>query len=520
MNALGEYYDVAFEHGGKWYRFSAENLGDWYDVDAVMDAANRALEDAGVLERFHSIVTGGQDALLVLAKPESLDGAARELSLPTEGDAESARSWGRRSRRRSSSASVPRVSESASMEGIISRPMSRWHRHRRRVHRVREAVNSAASPLERARLHRLRALASFPSLRASHERNVRALRRVAGDPWRSTIEALESVLAADAGNVEVLRGLAVLRAATEALTSMAADPSENAIATLLVLLEYEGQIATRPEIPWKRLDLSFHRFQTLPAEVALLTDVQELDLNGCDLAEIPDELGRMQCLEALHLQGNHLDSIPDAIGELRDLQFLDLSHNRLRELPGGLSRLGSLQRLYLVGNRFEALPRPVRAHWALRILDVSNNFLGAIPYWIRELEYLEVLEANDNSLEELPHQIGWLPDLRTLQLNRNRIAHLPREIGLLSRLEDLGLAENRLRSLPASIGKLGSLLHLYLQRNHLTALPPEVAALPRLEALFVRGNPLPRALPLPRSLGRLVRTFPHDLGWQPSVQSG
>ena len=91
----GEYYDVAFEQRGKWYRFSAENLGDWYDVDAVMDAANRALEDAGVLERFQSIVTGGQDALLVLAKTESLEAAARELSLPTEENAESARELGK-----------------------------------------------------------------------------------------------------------------------------------------------------------------------------------------------------------------------------------------------------------------------------------------------------------------------------------------------------------------------------------------------------------------------------------------
>lgn len=91
----GEYYDIAFEHRGKWYRFSAENLGDWYDVDAVMDAANRALEDAGVRERFHSIVTGGQDALLVLAAPESLEKAARELSLPTEDNAESARELGK-----------------------------------------------------------------------------------------------------------------------------------------------------------------------------------------------------------------------------------------------------------------------------------------------------------------------------------------------------------------------------------------------------------------------------------------
>jgi hypothetical protein len=47
-----------------------------------------------------------------------------------------------------------------------------------------------------------------------------------------------------------------------------------------------------------------------------------------------------------------------------------------------------------------------------------------------------------------------------------------------------------------------------VQHNRLTGLPDEIAALPRLEALFVRGNQLPRALPLPPTLERLVRTFP------------
>jgi Leucine-rich repeat (LRR) protein len=91
---------------------------------------------------------------------------------------------------------------------------------------------------------------------------------------------------------------------------MATDPSETAAATLLVLLEYEAQIATKPDASWKRLDLTFHRFRTLPAAISHLADVQELDLNGCGLEGIPDELGRMERLEALHLQGNRLASIP------------------------------------------------------------------------------------------------------------------------------------------------------------------------------------------------------------------
>jgi hypothetical protein len=91
----GESYDVAFEHRGKWYHFGAKGLGDWYDVRSVLDAVNRALADAGAAERFLAISTGGQDAFLRLAKPESLATAAAELRIPLESDADSARKLGK-----------------------------------------------------------------------------------------------------------------------------------------------------------------------------------------------------------------------------------------------------------------------------------------------------------------------------------------------------------------------------------------------------------------------------------------
>jgi len=89
-----ETYDVAFEHAGRWYHFQARGLGDWYDVPAVMAAANRALADAGHVERFHSLDTGGQAACLLLARPESLAAVAKQLSLPVSDDPDQARQLG------------------------------------------------------------------------------------------------------------------------------------------------------------------------------------------------------------------------------------------------------------------------------------------------------------------------------------------------------------------------------------------------------------------------------------------
>ncbi|MFN3648842.1 MAG: hypothetical protein ACK47B_04600 [Armatimonadota bacterium] len=79
-------YVVQFIHGGKLYKFKAENLGDWYDVTAVVDAANRALADAGERRRFVALVGDGQVAELVFADPEALAAAAKELFLPLGDD--------------------------------------------------------------------------------------------------------------------------------------------------------------------------------------------------------------------------------------------------------------------------------------------------------------------------------------------------------------------------------------------------------------------------------------------------
>jgi hypothetical protein len=91
----GEYYDVAFEHRGKWYQFQAKGLGDWYDVSSTLQAVNRALADSGCVERFYPIVTGGQDAFLLFASPDGIKGAADALRLTVESDPDGARRLGK-----------------------------------------------------------------------------------------------------------------------------------------------------------------------------------------------------------------------------------------------------------------------------------------------------------------------------------------------------------------------------------------------------------------------------------------
>lgn len=77
-------YQVQFVHGESLYRFRPKDLGDWYDLDAVIVAVHRALADAGVTERFEMIATEDQTAMLVFAQPEALRKAAARLGLALE----------------------------------------------------------------------------------------------------------------------------------------------------------------------------------------------------------------------------------------------------------------------------------------------------------------------------------------------------------------------------------------------------------------------------------------------------
>jgi len=88
-------YVVQFIHAGKLYRFYPRDLGDWYDVAAVLAAVNRACADAGLAERFTSLEAEGQIAPLVFADPRALKEAAVELGLKLSSNPDQARKLGK-----------------------------------------------------------------------------------------------------------------------------------------------------------------------------------------------------------------------------------------------------------------------------------------------------------------------------------------------------------------------------------------------------------------------------------------
>jgi hypothetical protein len=77
-------YTLQFVFDGRLYRVQIRNQGDWYDVERLVLAINRALQDAGHAERFYALAVGGQVAQFVFATPEAAQTLSTKLYLPID----------------------------------------------------------------------------------------------------------------------------------------------------------------------------------------------------------------------------------------------------------------------------------------------------------------------------------------------------------------------------------------------------------------------------------------------------
>jgi hypothetical protein len=108
--------------------------------------------------------------------------------------------------------------------------------------------------------------------------------------------------------------------------------------------------------------------RTLSSQVALFSNVAELNLGQNNLISLPAELFNLRELRFLTLSDNMLTSLPPEIGNLTKLQSLIVPRNKLASLPDELARISSLNYLSISDNLFTRLPI-----WTQQIACVSDN---------------------------------------------------------------------------------------------------------------------------------------------------
>ncbi len=132
------------------------------------------------------------------------------------------------------------------------------------------------------------------------------------------------------------------------------------IAYLLNLTELKLQYIHRlPPALWlmpqlKSLEIEHFAMSTLPADIQFLTQLEKLSLNlGFGFRKIPAEIGLLHNLKELDLDNNSIEDIPSTIGQLQQLQKLSLRANCLQSLPEELGQLQQLKKFYLAQNQLE-----------------------------------------------------------------------------------------------------------------------------------------------------------------------
>ena len=87
-----------------------------------------------------------------------------------------------------------------------------------------------------------------------------------------------------------------------------------------------------------------------PANAEVISQIEQLPLQGLGLEVIPPEIGHLTQLQWLHLSDNQLATLPPEISNLSQLKGLNLGNNQFITLPPEISNLSQLQQVGLSGN--------------------------------------------------------------------------------------------------------------------------------------------------------------------------
>lgn len=186
--------------------------------------------------------------------------------------------------------------------------------------------------------------------------------------------------------------------------------------------------------------LKLRNIDSIPATIALLINLEELDLSRNHLKQLPEEIGELKKLKELVLFKNNLTSLPASIGSCSNLERLVLSSNRIKVLPETIGKLSRLKELSIKSNVLESLPNSIDGCYELRRLFLDYNQLSTLPATLGNLPHLDMLTIERNSITYLPDELGNCTSITFLNISRNQLQIFPPGICKLQNLQVLDVA--------------------------------------------------------------------------------
>lgn len=251
------------------------------------------------------------------------------------------------------------------------------------------------------------------------------------------------------------------------------------------------------------LNLDLLNLEEIPAEIAKLKHLRELDLSRNQLIEIKC-LEQLTELTLLELSGNQLTEIK-GLEQLSELTELSLPFNLIKEIKG-LEQLRKLTLLDLTDNRISEI-RNLEKLTELTELWLNSNQFSEIK-GLERLTKLNLLNLAENQLSEIVG-LEKLTQLTSLDLSYNRLTEI-KGLEQLSKLTILILSSNQITEIKG-LNRLSELTALELKSNQLT----EIRGLEQLSKLSLLELDHNQIIELPEEL--LERNLPIWLKIRPSV---
>lgn len=202
------------------------------------------------------------------------------------------------------------------------------------------------------------------------------------------------------------------------------------------------------------LRLMVRDLKIIPEWIFSFAQIEELDVNSCDLTQLPDSISKLKKLLQLDLMFNFFTDVPDSIFALTKLKYLGLFDNRIEAIPGRIQLLSDLEVLDLGANKLRDLPNELFSLSKLKTLNLTSNQLTKISSRVQNLSNLQILDLGYNSLSEICAEISNLKNLKELNVVHNKLRIIPRSIGQLKHLEYLNLGSNKIKPLSNNV-KIG-----------------------------------------------------------------
>ena len=239
-----------------------------------------------------------------------------------------------------------------------------------------------------------------------------------------------------------------------------------------------------------------------------LPNVQEINVENNSIQDFPADLNRD--ITVLKLYGNQLDTIPDDLSLLENLNELDVSFCELKEFPSPILELKKLEHLNISNNFIRSIPQDI-TRLQLKMFHLGRNPLDEFPKFLYQFSALEKTDLSNCYLERIPPVIFGLKNLTTINLRDNCITEIPEEVCQLN-LERLNVADNPLNELPESFRNFVNMEDLDISFTHLEEIPFQILYLNNIKRLAVKNNALEK---LPESWDKCINIQCLDLSENP-----